>query len=209
MNPPWTWAVASAPCLAQWCWHIPWVLAYSWPQSGHATQLPVTQAFVCAVHILLVASTFPHLLHGNFHHSVPPCEPSSGGGFWKTFGTLDSLSSLWLQQEFGRGPLQLPWPGLPQASPPHEEELTPAAWPISRLSSSPLLHHQQGKALVAQELEQVHQIIIWLPWVWQADPQPCPHLSTQPSHHPQCLSDVPPSTWTPSELSTPAPTSAS
>ena len=41
-------------------------LAYSWPQSRHATQLPCTQAFVCSVHIHLVASTFPHLLHGNF-----------------------------------------------------------------------------------------------------------------------------------------------
>ena len=66
MNPSCTWVAASAPCLALWCWHIPWVLAYSRPQSGHATQLPHTQALVCSIHICLVASTFPHLLHGNF-----------------------------------------------------------------------------------------------------------------------------------------------
>ena len=144
---------------------------------------------------------------GISHHGELPCVPSNGGGSWKTSGTLDSLSYLWQQQGFGTGSLWLPWPGHLQASPPCKEELTPAAWPISRLSSSPQLHPQQGKAPVAQELELVHQICIWLPWVWQADPQPCLHSRVQQVCHPWCHCDGPPSTWTPSSLNTPALTS--
>ena len=144
---------------------------------------------------------------GISHHDVLPCEPSSGSGSWKASGTPDSLSYLWWQQGFGMGPLWLAWPGHLQASPPHKEELTPAAWPISRLSSSPLPHHQHGKAPVAQELGLVHQICIWLPQVQQADPQPCLHSTNQQPHHFRCPSDVPPSTLTPSELNTPTPTS--
>ena len=41
--------------------------------------------------------------------------------------TGQSFLSLVQQQEFGMGSLQLTWPGHLQASPPHKEELTPAA----------------------------------------------------------------------------------
>ena len=208
MNPPWTWAVTSTPCLAQWCWHIPWVLAYSWPLSGHATWLPNTQAFVCSVYILLVASTFPHLLHGDFS---PWCIP-----MW-TIKRWWVLKDFWhTGQSFLSHATAGIWDGI---------SATSLAWtpsgkssPLRRANTSCWTHFKalfftttsssarRGSSGTGVGAGPPNWRLATLGMARQ-DPQPCLHLTTQQPHHLRCQCDGLPSTWTPWELNTPAPTS--